>query len=93
MGELTREQNLAYQPFGKGRRICIGRKYAEMVLKMLFINLLSRFEIIPDKGRNQAVELDVVFKTATMAPKNGVWGCVVWDPLFPVQADTDMIFG
>lgn len=82
--KLTENQLIAYQPFGRGKRICIGMKYAEMVLKLVFIELFSKYKVIPNE-QSEGEDIEVVYKTATMTPKNGVFGSVVWDPLFPAE--------
>jgi len=77
---LSREQALAFEPFGYGKRMCIGRKYADMAMKMVLISLLSRFYLVPCEMTEN--DIAVVYKTATMTPKNGVYGNPLFTPLF-----------
>ncbi|CAL8129570.1 unnamed protein product [Orchesella dallaii] len=80
---LNQEQSFAFQPFGNGKRMCIGKKYADMALKMLLVPLLSKYKLV--RSDETEDDISVIYKTATMTPKKGVFGKPVADPLFPEE--------
>ncbi|KAF5293674.1 hypothetical protein FQA39_LY03159 [Lamprigera yunnana] len=47
----------AYMPFGKGRRNCIGSRFALLEVKIILIRILSRFEIVPIEETARSITL------------------------------------
>ncbi|EEC12726.1 cytochrome P450, putative [Ixodes scapularis] len=39
---------MAYQAFGNGPRSCVGLRYAQQQLKLMFAKILAKYKIIPD---------------------------------------------
>lgn len=71
--------NVVYQPFGRGRRQCIGYSYAKLVLPLVLATILSKYTMTPSHNTEETITLQ--YKTATMTPKNGCFGEVKFDPL------------
>uniref|UniRef100_A0A1B6DS13 Cytochrome P450 n=1 Tax=Clastoptera arizonana TaxID=38151 RepID=A0A1B6DS13_9HEMI len=63
--------NGTYLPFGDGPRICIGKRFALMELKVALIHLLTRFKF----GVTEKTEYPLEYRTGTMflIPKGGIW--------------------
>lgn len=71
--------DIVYQPFGKGRRKCIGLSYAKLVMPLVLATILSKYRISPSPKTEEKITL--LFKTATMTPKNGCFGEIKFDPI------------
>lgn len=71
--------DIMYQPFGKGRRKCIGYSYAKLVLPLALATILSKYTFSPSPQTEAKLTLN--FKTATMTPKNGCFGVITFDPI------------
>lgn len=71
------ENGIKWQPFGTGRRHCIGQTYARVVLKLILSNIISKFKLIKTPNTAALNGLDIKFKTATMTPSTGVFGSVI----------------
>lgn len=78
-GEKCSAYNIAYQPFGKGSRKCIGYSYAKLVLPLVLATILSQYTMTSSPTTEKTMTL--VYKTATMTPKNGCFGYIKFDPL------------
>jgi len=64
-------QKIQFQPFGRGPRECIGKRYAMLVLKLTLAKLLSQYKLIPSARTEENISIQ--YKVATMTPKNGSW--------------------
>lgn len=60
-----------YVPFGVGPRNCIGSRYALTEVKVVFYEILSKFEIVPTKKSTIPVVLDP--KSFVLNSSNGFW--------------------
>ncbi|KAF0760910.1 putative cytochrome P450 6a13 [Aphis craccivora] len=60
-----------YLPFGDGPRICIGKRFAELEMKLALVEILTKFEVEPC----ERTEIPIRFsKKAIIAiPENGIW--------------------
>ncbi|KAF2893535.1 hypothetical protein ILUMI_12646 [Ignelater luminosus] len=45
--EEARFKRYTYMPFGVGRRACVGGRFALIMMKMVLVHILSKFEIVP----------------------------------------------
>ncbi|CAG2113828.1 unnamed protein product [Medioppia subpectinata] len=70
------EYSVKWQPFGRGGRDCIGKTYARIVLKLILSNLLLKFRLNTTENTARDRDLEIVYKTATMTPKHGIYGSV-----------------
>ncbi|CAI6343254.1 unnamed protein product [Macrosiphum euphorbiae] len=69
--EKAKRPNGIYLPFGDGPRICIGKRFAEMEMKLAFVEMLTKFEVFPcDKTE---IPLKYSKKTFTLMPEHGIW--------------------
>jgi cytochrome P450 family 9 len=58
-----------YLPFGIGPRNCIGSRFALLEMKILFFNLLAKFDLVPiDKTE---IPIKISPKHVALRPKNG----------------------
>ncbi|XP_054161812.1 cytochrome P450 3A24-like [Oppia nitens] len=74
-----------YQPFGYGPRVCPGRRFALLSVKVLLCELLHRYAITPGP-RTEIGEIERDFKLITCSPKNGVYVQLVpRKKFYPVQ--------
>lgn len=71
--------DVMYQPFGKGKRKCIGYSYAKLVMPLALATILNRYSFSPSPQTEERLTLN--FKTATMTPKKGCFGEIKFDPI------------
>jgi cytochrome P450 len=57
----------AYMPFGGGQRICIGKRFGQLVVKAVAVTILQRFALEPKAG----YELRIA-KVPTLSPEGGL---------------------
>jgi cytochrome P450 len=57
----------AYVPFGRGARICIGRRFGELEVKAIAVALLQRFEVELAPAQSFAART-----IPTISPRHGV---------------------
>jgi cytochrome P450 len=62
----------AYIPFGAGRRICVGYRYALIEAKTILSTILRRYRVVETKGAISAVEDQLQLGIITV-PKDGVY--------------------
>ncbi|KAK5649518.1 hypothetical protein RI129_000547 [Pyrocoelia pectoralis] len=70
----SNKQNIrpgAYIPFGLGPRRCIGSRFALLEMKLIIIQLLQHFEIVPDV--KTAIPLKPDITSFNGLPSEGVW--------------------
>lgn len=67
-GQDKDRPDLAFVPFGAGKRMCIGREFAYMEGQFALIRMLQRYEITAVPGKEAQPAL-----STTLRPKNGVW--------------------
>lgn len=71
--------DFVYQPFGIGPRQCIGISYAKLVMPLVLATIFSKYVAIPSAKTEETIS--VLFKTATMTPKNGCFVEMKYEPL------------
>ncbi|XP_050527991.1 uncharacterized protein LOC126898087 [Daktulosphaira vitifoliae] len=69
--EKTRRLNCTYIPFGDGPRFCIGKRFAEMEMKLALTELLTRYEVEPCVKTDVPLEFQI--RAPIFTPKNGIW--------------------
>ncbi|XP_022162044.1 probable cytochrome P450 6a13 [Myzus persicae] len=69
--EKAKRPNGIYHPFGDGPRICIGKRFAEMEMKLALVEMLTKFEVIPCEKTE--IPLKYCNKVFTLMPKHGIW--------------------
>ncbi|XP_008183473.1 probable cytochrome P450 6a13 [Acyrthosiphon pisum] len=69
--EKAKRPNGTYMPFGDGPRICIGKRFAEVEMKLAMVEMLTKFEVFPCEKTE--VPLKYSHKTITLMPKHGIW--------------------
>jgi cytochrome P450 len=57
----------AYTPFGGGSRICIGKRFGQLVVKAMATSLLQRFRVEPQPGHELKIAI-----APTLSPKGGL---------------------
>lgn len=73
------DYNAVFQPFGSGRRRCIGNSYTKLVMPFALATLLSQYTFSKSPKTEETIE--VLFKTATMTPRNGCFAKINFDPI------------
>jgi len=68
--------NKAWLAFGNGPRDCIGKRYAMMVMKLVMCKIILHYDLRKCEKTEDKIEL--LFKTATMTPKNGSYVQLLW---------------
>uniref|UniRef100_A0A2S2NM21 Putative Cytochrome p450 n=1 Tax=Schizaphis graminum TaxID=13262 RepID=A0A2S2NM21_SCHGA len=69
--EKAKRPNGTYLPFGDGPRSCIGKRFAEVEMKLALVELLTKFEVFPCEETDNP--LTFANKSLTLVPKNGIW--------------------
>eukprot|EP00102_Acyrthosiphon_pisum_P022967 XP_016660177.1 PREDICTED: probable cytochrome P450 6a13 [Acyrthosiphon pisum] len=69
--EKAKRPSGIHLPFGDGPRICIGKRFAEMEMKLAFVEILTKFEVFPCEKTE--IPLKYSNKVFTLMPKHGIW--------------------
>jgi cytochrome P450 len=64
-------KQIMYQAFGKGKRECIGKRFAMLVLKLTIANLLKKYKLLPSSLTEGKITIQ--YKVATITPRYGSW--------------------
>ncbi|XP_042500277.1 cytochrome P450 86B1-like [Macadamia integrifolia] len=67
-GELVMENQFKYPVFNAGPRLCIGKKFAYMQMKMVVASVLLRYSVEVVQGQKVAPKI-----TTTLYMRNGMW--------------------
>ncbi|CAG2171134.1 unnamed protein product, partial [Oppiella nova] len=71
MDKKTVIDPVMYQPFGVGPRICPGKRFGLLEIKLILAHILHNYNIIAGQ-KTESGELELDFKLITCSPKNGV---------------------
>lgn len=66
-------ETAAYMPFGKGPRLCLGMRLAELEMKKAICAIVSEYEILPSKKMNFPIVFDPKTLFFTNIPIGGIW--------------------
>ncbi|KAF0763372.1 putative cytochrome P450 6a13 [Aphis craccivora] len=69
--ENAKRSTGVYLPFGDGPRICLGKRFAEMEMKLAVAEMLTKFELCPCKKTE--IPLNYSNDFFTLVPKRGIW--------------------
>ncbi|KAL5235934.1 hypothetical protein ACI65C_003344 [Semiaphis heraclei] len=69
--EKVKRLNGTYIPFGDGPRMCIGKRLAELEMKLVLSKILLKYEILPCEKTE--VPLNIRGPGNIVNPKNGIW--------------------
>ncbi|XP_025206883.1 probable cytochrome P450 6a13 [Melanaphis sacchari] len=69
--EKSKRPSGTFLPFGDGLRHCIGKRFAELELKIILSKILSKFEITPCEKTE--IPLKMKKERGIISPKNGIW--------------------
>ncbi|XP_026810291.1 probable cytochrome P450 6a13 [Rhopalosiphum maidis] len=69
--EKAKRPSGIYIPFGDGPRMCIGKRFAEMEMKLAFVEMLTKFEVFPCEKTKTPLRYSN--KVLTLMPSDGIW--------------------
>ncbi|XP_025193144.1 probable cytochrome P450 6a13 [Melanaphis sacchari] len=69
--EKAKRPNGVYLPFGDGPRMCIGKRFAEMEMKLAIVEMLTKFEVLPSE--KMKIPLKYSKNVFQLLPKHGIW--------------------
>ncbi|CAH1732605.1 unnamed protein product [Aphis gossypii] len=69
--EKAKRPNGTYMPFGDGPRLCIGKRFAEMEMKLALTEVLTKYEVEPCDKTD--IPMRFSQKSLLIAPENGIW--------------------
>ncbi|XP_001947920.1 cytochrome P450 6a2 [Acyrthosiphon pisum] len=69
--EKAKRLNGTYIPFGDGPRLCIGKRFAELEMKLVLSKILLKYEVLPCEKTE--VPINIRGAGSIVNPKNGVW--------------------
>ncbi|XP_060846915.1 probable cytochrome P450 6a13 [Rhopalosiphum padi] len=69
--EKAKRPNGTYMPFGDGPRLCIGKRFAEMEMKLALTELLTKYEVEPCEKTD--IPMQFSKRSIITMPENGIW--------------------
>ncbi|XP_050439910.1 probable cytochrome P450 6a14 [Adelges cooleyi] len=69
--EKAKRPSGVYMPFGEGPRLCLGKRFAEMEMKLALSEILSKYEVEPCEKTDAPMKFKKL--TLTTVPENGIW--------------------
>ncbi|XP_027854113.2 probable cytochrome P450 6a13 [Aphis gossypii] len=69
--EKAKRPSGVYLPFGDGPRMCIGKRFAELEMKLAIVEILTKFEVLPSE--KTVIPVNYFNNVFTLVPKNGIW--------------------
>ncbi|XP_022162554.1 probable cytochrome P450 6a14 [Myzus persicae] len=69
--EKAKRRNGTYLPFGDGPRLCIGKRLAELEMKLVLSKILLKYEVFPCEKTE--IPLNIRGPGSIVSPKNGIW--------------------
>ncbi len=65
-----------YQPFGVGPRLCPGKRFTILEIKLILAEILRKYRIIAG-SKTEFCDLELDFKLFSLSPKNGIFVKVI----------------
>ncbi|CAG2105044.1 unnamed protein product [Medioppia subpectinata] len=73
MGNSLKSVNpYVYQPFGVGPRMCPGKRFSVLEIKIILAKLLLNYKVVPGDKTEPIGGLDLEFKLFSLSPRNGI---------------------
>jgi cytochrome P450 family 6 len=69
--EVQKRHPLSWIPFGGGPRVCIGRRFAVVEVKIALVKILTNFEFSLDRSKT-SVPLKIATRKMLLSPAEGI---------------------